>query len=95
MCFIYFATSPLRPTIPLLSTVSPHITGFTLGMTTDDLNAQCKAWGYTVGSNDCGYLFNTYNVTLSAQHTVMARNNQSKLFACSASRWVILSQYLT
>ena len=64
-------------------------------MNTDDLNAQCKDWGYAVGSKDCGYLFNLYNTTLIAQHSVIARNNQSKLFACPASRWVSLIQTQT
>ena len=69
----------------LRSSLTPT-TGFTLGMNTDDLNAQCKDWGYAIGSKDCGYLFNLHNVTLTAQHTVIAKNNQSKLFACPASR---------
>jgi len=67
-------------------TVLSIITGFTLGMNTDNLNAQCVDWGYTVGSKDCGYLFNLYNNTLTAQHSVIAKNNQSRLFACPASR---------
>lgn len=58
------------------------IFGFLLGQTASQLNSQCGAYGYAIGSKDCEFLFWQYNSTLTTDIQVIARNPASKLFIC-------------
>jgi len=65
-------------------TLPTHIPvfGFTLGQTTEQLNEQCKAYSYAIGSKDCNYLFYSYNTTMQTDIEIVSRNPASKLFVC-------------
>jgi len=56
--------------------------GFTLGMTTEQLNEQCSNYGYALNSQDCSYLFYTYNYIISLDKAIIARNPLSQLTIC-------------
>lgn len=61
------------------------VLGLTLGQTESQLNNKCKAYEYTIGSQDCDFIFYTYGAILAADQAVISRNPLSKLIIYGGS----------